>query len=288
MGRFASALAFVFILVVVLGSAGCGQHFDDLGVAQAPSHAELASEAFTALDEAGSAHVVLDAHGGSIAGTKAQLGIHFEGDVSRSALAGSGEVDFPGGSVDAEVRVDADDAYVRFLGSWYHAGSGFADALAAAGTEQGNLVAELATPQGLGRIFAELFEGDISRGPDVDGVATWEFDGRLNASTLADYVERYGEEPHLTQNDRSAFEQVAETSRFVLVVGQTDHLPRKVELSLDPPKDLHFDSPAIGSSDGKFTVSVSLSDFGEDVSFSAPKGAKPLDQLFGQLFGEMG
>ena len=287
MGRFASALAFVFTLILVLGAAGCGQRFDDLGVVGKPTQAELASQALTALEQAGSAHVVLDAQGGSIAGTKAQLGIHFEGDVSRSALAGTGQVRFPGGSVNADVRVDDHDAYVRFLGSWYHAGSGFSDALTEAGNEQSDLLTELATPEGLGKTFGELFEGDISQGPDVDGVATWEFDGRLSASTLAEYVERYGE-VHLTANDRAAFEQVAETSRLVLVVGQEDHLPRKVELTLDPPKDLHFDSEAIGSSDGKFTASASFSDFGEDVSFSAPKGAKPFDQLFEQLFGEMG
>jgi hypothetical protein len=287
MGRFASASAFVVMLIVVLGSAGCGQRFDDPGVARAPSQAELASESLTAVEQAGSAHVVLDAQGGSVAGTKGRLGIHFEGDVSPSALVGSGEVDFPGGSLDAEVRIDSHDAYVRFLGTWYHAGSGFAEALAAAETQQGDLLGELATPAGVGRTFEELFAGDISQGPDVDGDATWEFDGRLRASTLADYVEKYGK-VHLTANDRAAFEKVAETSRFVLVVGQDDHLPRKVELTLDPPKDLHFDSEAIGSSDGRFAVSASFSDFGEDVSFNAPKGAKPLDQLFGQLFGEMG
>jgi hypothetical protein len=287
MARFASALAFVFALLVVLGSAGCGDRFDDLGVAQKPSQPELASEALTAIEQAGSAHVVLDAQGGAVMGTKAQLGIHFEGDVSRSALAGTGAISFPGGSVDAELRVDDHDAYVRFLGSWYHAGSGFADALTEAGSDRGHLLAELMTPAGLGRTFNDLFVGEISQGPDVDGVSTWKFDGRLNATTLADYVDKYGE-VKLTDNDRAAFEKVAETSRFVLVVGQEDHLPRKVELTLDPPENLHFDSEAIGSSDGKFTVAVSFSDFGEDVSFSAPTGAKPLDQLFGRMFGEMG
>ena len=70
--------------------------------------------------------------------------------------------------------------------------------------------------------------------------------------------------------------------------GEDDALPRKLELTLDPPKDLQFDSEELESSDGAFSVTVELSDFGRDVSFSPPKSSKPLDELFGQLFGVMG
>jgi hypothetical protein len=287
MGRFASAFAFLFTLTLVLGSAGCGQRFDNLGAGTAPTQAALASEALTALQDAGSAHVVLDAKGGSISGTKAQLGIHFEGDVSQSALTGDGEVHFPGGTLGARVLVGEHDAYVRFMGVWYHAGSGFADALATANARSGDLVAELTTPAGLGEFFTKLFEGEVVEGPDVDGVSTWEFDGRLRGDTLADFVDEYGQ-IKLTANDRALFEKVAATSRLVVIVGQDDHLPRKIELTLDPPKDLQFDSQELESSDGAFSATVELSDFGKDVSFTAPKGAKPLDELFGQLFGVMG
>ena len=287
MGRFASALAFLFTLALVMGSAGCGQRFDNVGAGAPPTQSALASEALTALREAGSAHVVLDAKGGSISGTKAELGIHFEGDASESALAGDGEVRFPGGTLGARVLVDEHDAYIRFMGAWYHAESGFADALDTANAQSGDLLANLTTPAGLGQFFTKLFEGDVAEGPDVDGVATWEFDGRLRGDTLADFVEKYGQ-TKLTANDRSLFQKVAATSRLLVVVGQDDHLPRKVELTLDPPKDLHFDSQELESSDGALSVTVELSDFGKDVSFTAPKGAKPLDALFEQLFGVMG
>jgi hypothetical protein len=283
MGRFASALAFLFTLALVVGSAGCGQRFDNVGAGAPPTQAALASEALTALREAGSAHVVLDAKGGSISGTKAELGVHFEGDASESSLAGDGEVRFPGGTLGARVLVDEHDAYIRFMGVWYQAESGFADALATANAQSGDLT----TPAGLGQFFTKLFEGEVVEGPDVDGVATWEFDGSLRGDTLADHVEKYGQSK-LTANDRSLFEKVAATSRLVVVVGQDDHLPRKVELTLDPPKDLHFDSQELESSDGALSATVELSDFGKDVSFTAPKGAKPLDALFEQLFGVMG
>jgi hypothetical protein len=288
-GRFASALAFLFTLTVVLAAAGCGQRFDDLGTGQPPTQAELASEALTALESAGSAHVVADATGGSISGTNAKVGIHFEGDVSASALAGDGEVRFPGGTVGARLLIDEHDAYVRFMGQWYHAGSGFADALAdaKANPNQEELLRKLTTPVELGKLFAELFEGKVAEGPVVDGVATWQFDGHFQAKAFADLVEKYAPEK-LTTNDRALLERVAATSHLLVVVGQEDHLPRKLELSLDPPKDLHFDSQALQSSDDAFSITVELSDFGTDVSFSAPKDAKPLDALFDQFFSGMG
>ena len=288
MSRFASAFAFLFTFALVLGAAGCGQRFDNVGSGSPPSQSELASQALAALQEAGSAHVIVDAQGGSVSGTNVQLGVHFEGDASASAIAGDGEVRFPGGTLGARVLVGEHNAYIRFMGVWYRAGSGLADVLAKAKSAAGaELLADLMTPEGLGKRFDELFEGDIKQGPDVDGVATWEFDGRLRGEAMVHYAELYGN-VELTDNDRAELQKVAEASHVVVVVGQDDHLPRKIELSLDPPKDLHFDSQEIQSSDGAFSAKVELSDFGKDVSFTAPKDAKPLDDLFQQLFGAMG
>ena len=287
MSRFASAFAFLFALALVLGGAGCGQRFDDLGVSQPPTQSELASQALAALEEAGSAHVVVDAQGGSISGTDVQLGVHFEGDASRSAIVGDGEVRLPGATLGARVLVDGHSTYIRFMGVWYRAGSGLDDARAAANTKGGDLLSDLITPVGLGKRFSDLFEGEVTQGPDVDGVGTWKFDGRLRGETMIRYVELYGH-IELTDNDRAELRRVAETSHFVLVAGRDDHLPRSVELTLDPPKDLRFDSSEIASSDGPFSVKVELSDFGKDVSFSAPEDTKPLDALFDQLFGTLG
>ena len=220
-------------------------------------------------------------------GTNAQVGIHFEGDVSTSALAGDLQLSFPGGTLGARVLADEHDVYVRFMGAWYHEDAGVADALDMAGEENGELLSQLTTPAGLGKLFTQLFEGEIAQGPDLGGASTWEFDGRLRAETFANLVEEYGG-IELTANDRALFDKVAATSHLVVDVGQEDALPRKLELTLDPPKDLHFDSEELESSDGAFSVTVELSDFGEEVSFSPPKSPKPLDELFGQLFGVMG
>jgi hypothetical protein len=286
-GRFASAFAFLAVLAIVLVSAGCGQRFDELGGGSPPGQAAFAADALTALEEAGSAHVVVDADGGSISGTNAQLKLHFEGDISRSAVVGDVQVSFPGGTLGARVLADEHNVYVRFMGAWYHEGEGVSDAFDTAAEENGELLSELTTPMGLGKLFTQLFEGEIAQGPDIAGSSTWEFDGRLRAEAFADLVEKYGG-AKLSANDRALFDKVAATSHFVVDVGQDDALPRKIELTLEPPKDLHFDSDELESSDGPFSVTVELSNFGEEVSFSPPKDAKPLDELFGQLFGVMG
>jgi hypothetical protein len=286
-GRFASAFAFLAVLAVVLISAGCGQRFDELGGGSSPGQAAFAADALTALEEAGSAHVVVDADGGAISGTDAQLRVHFEGDISRTALVGDVQLTFPGGTLGARVLADEHNLYVRFMGAWYHEGEGVADAFDEAAKKDGELLAQLTTPAGLGKLFTKFFEGEIEQGPDIGGAPTWEFDGRVRAEAFADFVEKdAGIE--LSANDRALFDKVAATSHFVVDVGQEDALPRKIELTLDPPKDLHFDSEELESSDGAFSLTVELSDFGEDVSFSPPKDAKRLDELFGQLFGVMG
>ena len=286
--RFASAFAFLFVFAVVLGSAGCGQRFDNPGAGAPPTQSELASQALAALEEAGSAHVVLDAEGGSVSGTDAQLGVHFEGDASLSTIAGDGEVRFPGGTLGARLLVNQHTAYVRFMGVWYEAGSGLDDVLAKAKAQSSELLAQLSTPAGLAKFFTQFVEGDVAQGPDLDGVSTWEFDGRLRGDTLADFATAYGGF-EVSTHDRAVFEKIAATSRVVVVVGQEDHLPRKIELTLDQPNDVHFDSQELESGGGgKSSLTLRLSGFGEDVSFTAPKGAKPLDQLFDQLFGTLG
>ena len=287
MSRFASAFAFLFVLSVVLVSAGCGHRFDELVGGSPPGQASFAADGLAALEEAGSAHVVLDAQAGAISGTRAEVGVHFEGDVSTSALVGDLQVSFPGGTLGARVLADKQDVYVRFMGAWYHEDAGVADAFDMAGETNGELLSQLTTPSELGKLFTQLFDGEIAQGPDMAGASTWEFDGRLRAGTFANLVAKYGG-IELSANDRAQFDKVVATSHLVVDVGQEDALPKKLEFTLDPPKDLQFDSKDLESSDDVFSVTIELSDFGERVSFSRPTSAKPLDELFGQLFGAMG
>jgi hypothetical protein len=288
MGRFASVFAFLFVLAIVLVSAGCGQRFDDAG-GTPPTQARLAADALTALEAEGSAHVVLDAEAGAVIGTEdTQLGVHFEGDVSSSALVGDATVAFPGARLGARLEMSKHELNVRFAGQWYHAdAAGIQDALAKANEGSGPLLTELMSASGFGRVFDDLFTGQVSEGPVLDGVHTWQFEGRLDAETIVRYVKEYAH-VNLSENDRQLLQKVAETSHVVLIAGQVDHLPRKVELTLVPAKGMSFDSDLMRETSGTFTLSLELSDFGKDVSFESPKDAEPLSGLFEQLFGTLG
>jgi hypothetical protein len=284
-GRFASALAFLCTLAVILGSAGCGQHFDELGVEPAPAPADLAADALSALETAGSAHVVFDSNTSGFVGTDAELGVHFEGDVSKSAVAGDGELRLPGATVGARILVGEHDFYVRFMGTWYHTGTGLSDSLAAAKKQNDDLLNELMSPVGLRKQFGELFEGKVTEGPVVGGVDTWQFEGSFRADTFAELTEKY-DHVQLTDNDRALLAKVAAASRLTLVVGRDDHLPRRLDFKLDPPSGLAFDAGQLRTAAGSsVSFHLELTDFGTDVSFAAPKDVKPLDELVAQFFG---
>jgi hypothetical protein len=286
MGRFASALAFVFMLGVILSSAGCGERFDELGAGQAPAAADLAADALQALEDAGSAHVVLDAQSTAIAGSEFTLGVHFEGDASKSAIVGDGEVRFPGATLGARLLVDEHDVYVRFMGAWYGDDMGIADALAAAGkATSDDLLTELMSVAGLRARFGGLFAGEVTEGPAVDGFETWKFEGRFRADAFAQLTEKY-DHVKLTEHDRGLLDRIAASTRLVLVVGRDDRLPRSLQFSIAPPQGLDFDADELESG-GSTTMSarIELSGFGTGVSLEAPKDVRPLSELADRIFG---
>ena len=291
--RFISAIAFAAMLVVVLGAAGCGQRFDRDAAGDAPAPADLAAAALAALEDAGSAHFVADvkskAPGGALGGPA--LALHFEGDASRNALDAEGSVSFGFGTLSGRILVGDHDLFIQFMDEWYGEHHGLIDAVAEARKEQdGKLWNELATPDGLRRNFDSLFVGDVGEGAPIDGVATWRFEGRINPDGIITLAERFGEPT--PPDEAEMIRKAAPGSKFVLVVGQDDRLPRRLELSM------HVSSEDLGKTQNggygnivsgeDFTSSLVLSDFGKRVEIDPPADFKPLDELFSQLFSGFG
>jgi hypothetical protein len=287
--RFISAIAFAAMLVVVLGAAGCGQRFDRDAAANAPAPADLAADALSALEVAGSAHFVADvkskAPGGALGGPA--LALHFEGDASSHAIDAEGSISLGFGTLTGRILVGDHDLFIQFMDEWYREHHGLVDAVAEARKEQdGKLWNELATPDGLRRNFDLLFTGEVGEGAPIDGVATWQFEGRINPEGIITLAERFGEPT--PPDSAEMIRKAAPGSRFVLVVGQEDHLPRRLELSL------HVSSEDLGKTQANgyanvvsgedFTSTLVLSDFGKRVEMDPPADFKPLDELFSQLF----
>ena len=286
MGRFASAIAFLATLAVVLLAAGCGQRFDRGGSPPAPG--DLAADALAALQDAGSAHFVADVKT-TAKGAELPFSVHVEGDASTTALDAEGSVTFGGFTVEGRVLADEHAFFLEFGGRWYgDATQGIADAFQEAKQDHdGQVWNELVTPKGLRRNFGELFEGEVTEGPELDGVSTWQFEGRFDADGVVEFARRFDAEP--TPEEVEQFRLVAEASRIVLVVGREDQLPRRlevsVELSDEVVEELKEGAPGGLGSAESFTGTLELSEFGKSVEIEEPADVRPLDELFEDLFG---
>jgi hypothetical protein len=285
--RFLSAIAFLLMLVAVLGASACGQRFErQPGGAPAPEN--LAADALASLEAAGSAHFVADVKSGAAtAGIPFQFSVHAEGDASRTALDAEASVGFGGATFQGHVLVGEHDFFVRFMNQWYGVDQGFVEAMREAKADhEGRVWDELATPGGLRRNFDDLFDGEVSEGPVIDGVATWQFDGKLDPDGVLEFARRF--DAHPTDQDAEMLQKVAEASRFVLVVGQDDRLPRRLEFSVELSADDLREMEGSGSSPFQgavnFTATVDLSEFGKPVEIHPPADFKPLDALFEHLF----
>jgi hypothetical protein len=82
--------------------------------------------------------------------------------------------------------------------------------------------------------------------------------------------------------------KLADASRFQLVVGQDDSLPRRlefsVELSAEDLREMEEDGSGPFESPANFKATLELSGFGKSVEAQAPVDFKPLEALFDELF----
>jgi hypothetical protein len=282
--RFLSAIAFVAMLVVVLGAAGCGQRFER-APGNAPTAGDLAGDALAALHDAGSAHFVADVTTEAANSDLPPFSIHVEGDASATALVAEGSVGIGGATLSGRVQAGEHSFFVEFMGRWYGDRlEGIADAVAEAKQEHdGQIWEELATPDGLRRNFGELFDGEVTEGPVVDGVATWQFEGRFDADGMIEFSRRYDAEP--TEDELEEFRLVTEGSRVLLVVGQDDRLPRRLELSMELSNEALEELSEGFDTVESFRSSLELSEFGTPVELDEPDDFRPFDQLFEDLFG---
>jgi hypothetical protein len=261
------------LLLALLLAAGCGssQSGGGGGGGSAPAAADLAADAFAALEDAGSSHYVVDASVAGDADAGFTGSLHAEGDASADAFTADGTVTFQGVSFSGRVLAGREELFLNFMGQWY----GDRD-IGAWDTED-----ETPTADQVREYFDDLFTGSVTEGPELDGAATWRFEGKLNPDGFADLTERF-EDEHVTEQQRELLRAVAEHTSFVLDVGRDDSLPRHLEFSVELPEDALAD--LVGPFAGNVHATVDLSAFGKDVSYEAPPDFRPLDQLFSQLF----
>jgi hypothetical protein len=289
--RRSIALIVTFGLLACAILAGCGTG-ETASVAPAqteaadpPSPGELAAAALEALDRERSAHYALDAtlafEGGAEGETPRteELEIHVEGDADDERASAAVSVEARGQRFAAEILYRPDELFVNFLGTWYGGSTESFD------TRRDDPRRELVTPERVRRHFEDVFDGEVTEGPLVDGKATWAYDGSLNVDGLRTVAETFGS--RLDAGERAQLEELGEATAVRFVVSRDDSLLRRLEV------DVQFGGNALGprgasveSVEGRFVLR--LSDFGKPVVLDVPERHRPLEELAQAFFGGLG
>jgi hypothetical protein len=252
-------------------TAGCGVGGSSSGTLGAPEPAELVVDAIRAAEAAGSFHYSLEATVAT--DTSPAVRLTLAGDFAEQQARADVSFEGQGESLAGTLLYADGGFFVKFMDRWYGEQSGFAPV-------QG-LQREFGDENGLTDRFDDFFEGSVTVGPVADGVPTWAFNGRLNVDRILELAEKDGS---LEDGTREKVEQLAESTRLTLLVGQADLLPRSFLLDLSGEG---ADLMGIGGPDGgSFSVTVrgSFSRWGEPVRITPPSSYAPLDELLGQFF----
>ncbi len=295
MRRLDISLALCILTVALF--AGCGgvtssdSSSAEPASADAPSGAELAADAFTAAEEAKTAHFVLDATVKASGSAAAMAGgtpvrLHVEGDTGSDEMAVDVKVDFAGQSFAATVLSNREAVFIRFLNRWY--GKANLKLPGQNEAERERFEQDFGTAEGIREHFDDLFTGTVLAGPVIDGVSTWEFRGALNAEGVLELIEEYGGDS-MAPDDRAKFESLAELVHLRFTAGRDDHLPRSYSMDVDLGAG---DLDELGQSGALDSVDVHIalrfSDFGKEISYEPPAEYEPLEKLFESFFSGMG
>jgi hypothetical protein len=286
-----------FCVLTIALAAGCGgvtssgSSSPEPASADAPSGADLAADAFTAAEEAKTAHFVLDATVKASGSAAAMAGgaparLHVEGDAGSDEMAVDVKVDFAGQSFAATVLSNREAVFIRFLNRWY--GEPNLKLPGQNEEERERFEQDFGTAEGIREHFDDVFTGTVLAGPVIDGVSTWEFRGALNAEGILALVEEYGGDS-MKPGDRAKFESLAELVHLRFTAGRDDHLPRSYSMDVDlgaGDLDQLGQSGALDSVD--VHIAVRFSDFGKEISYEPPAEYEPLEKLFESFFSGIG
>ena len=307
--RFALPLVLA-LLAVLLAASGCGGSSSNKSSAStgaapaAPSSgsqsAELFSGSLAAVQGVKSAHYALDAsvtikasaqnaNPQLAAFTKGPITVHFEGDASSKAFTADGSVGFAGQSFVGKLLLGEHEAYLNLLGQWYGSKSfGLADAQTKGAQSAGTSTQSIAKIRGQ---VDKVLTGDVSDGPETDGVATTKWEGTLNVDGIVALSKELGGK-EIPAADLDKLRIVAGATKIVALVGKDDKLPRRFEFHLALSGDDLAKLGGTGSLAGVDSLSVDLtidlSDYGKQVSFDAPAQFQPFSQLLGAFGGLAG
>lgn len=257
---------------VALTGAGCGMGGSSSSASGAPEPSDLARQAFRAARDAGSVRFTLDAS--VTADGQPPMKLSVSGVFGKERLKADVSFTGQGQSLSGSVLVDETAFFLRFLDRWY--GKTFPPA------QKQELEQSFATEDAFGAKFDDVFDGRLSDGPLTDGVPTWAYNGSLDVDRL---LELMAEEGSVDDESREQVKALAENTRFTLLVGKADSLPRAFLLDLKG-EGIDFTGLAAQAEGSiRITVRGSFTGWGEPVTITRPQSYAPLEELIGQFLG---
>jgi hypothetical protein len=213
------------------------------------------------------------------------LHVKLTGAAAKNAVDLTGSARVAGKDYPFAVRADQQRTFVQLLGTWYGPSSGLSS------TSSATNPADAAKTLRVVRRYAnQVLTGSVTEGPEVDGVDTWKFSGTPNADGIIRVAEQEGE--HLSSDDKAALRALAPLVKLTIVTGRDDGLPRSVGVRFDLNstqmallKRLGADTGSTDLQELHLNLTVDLSDWGKQVSISAPSNPQPFEQITGALLG---
>jgi hypothetical protein len=217
------------------------------------------------------------------------------GGVSERAVTLAGTVGLLGRSYSAEARIGQSETYVSLLGSWYaDRTKGLGDAKQSAQDKAGSKADPEEVKKALRWVYDhsdEVLDAQVTAGPDIDG-PTWQAKGHCRADAVVELASRNGET--VSAGDRKGIETFCRLTEITYVIGADDHLPRELRVVADLDKQA-ITQLAAGSGDDsaaeldalRMDIDIKLTQWGQDVTFTAPADPKPMEDIGAALLGLM-
>jgi hypothetical protein len=119
---------------------------------------------------------------------------------------------------------------------------------------------------------------------DIDVAALLEDINRLLSQAGELGVAQPGQTPEqLTDEQRRLLTQAVRSAQMDLWTGADDRILRRLRLEVDYVIPEEAREEARGLTNGQLALEITIADLGEDQEIEAPEGARPLEELLGQL-----
>jgi hypothetical protein len=236
-----------------------------------------------------------------------------QGSLSLSGQSGKKKISLDGKvKIDAQrlkqdlqlgLRVSSDKFFVGLMEKWYVTDLAdlreMAEAQASRASESPlDIVDRLRARAAIHDIANTAFVGQVSDGPETDGVATVRWQGTISPKGLIAIALKYGgDDLTLSANDRqqtlAVAEELAKLFKMELLVGSADGRPRQfvATFSADRSQMQKVAAAAgetLSSTDPHaidLRLQVDLSNYDEDFTVEEPQNPSSFDELLGDAFG---